>query len=65
MLWEVKTSKNSFKLEKIVVKEDILRKVKDSSKINKVWLILTIIKTLFINLNLNLISQNTPHRSIY
>jgi hypothetical protein len=65
MLWEVKTSKNSFKLEKIVVKEDILRKVKDSSKINKVWLILTIIKIHFINLNPNLISQNTLHRSIY
>lgn len=65
MLWEVKTSKNSFKLEKIAVKEDILRKVKNSSKINKVWLILTIIKTHFINLNLNLISQNTHHRSIY
>jgi hypothetical protein len=38
MQLKAKISKNSSKSKKIAVKEGILQKVTDSSKINKVWL---------------------------
>ena len=62
MQWEVKISKNSFKLRKLAANEDILQKVTGNNKINKVWLKLTIIKMHFISLNLNLINPNIPLR---